>query len=55
MQAIRRNRRGIELACEIERQHDLRELALGIGPPAGITGCEHNIIKIDRLLARSSR
>ena len=51
MQAIRRNRRGIELACEIEREHDLRELALGISPPAGITACEHNIVKIDRLLA----
>src|SRR5262249_57886873 len=51
MQAIHCRRRGIELACKIEREHDLREFALGISPPAGITACEHNIIKIDWLLA----
>src|SRR5215471_18097900 len=28
MQTVRRRRRGIELACEIERKHDLGELAL---------------------------
>ena len=33
MQAIRRDPRWIEFARKIEREHDLREFALGIGPP----------------------
>src|SRR4029077_11201791 len=51
MQAVRRRCRGLELACEIERKHDLGELALSIGARAAVTAREHDIIEVDRVLA----
>src|SRR5262249_60251862 len=54
MQAVRRHRGGMELAGEIERKHDLRELALRIGARAAVTAREHDIIEVDRVLAERS-
>src|SRR5262245_28316152 len=51
MQAVRRHCRGIELACEIERKHDLGELALSIGARAAVTARQHAINEVDRVLA----
>src|SRR5262245_59450896 len=51
MQAVRRRCLGIELACEIERKHDLGELALSIGARAAISARQHDIIEVDRVLA----
>jgi hypothetical protein len=51
MQAVRRHYLGIQLACEIERKHDLGELALSIGARAAVTARQHDIIEVDRVLA----
>src|SRR5258708_37050912 len=51
MQVVRRNWRGLELACDIERNHDLGEFALSIRARAAVTGREHDIIEVDRVLA----
>src|SRR5260221_14683552 len=52
MQAICRNCRWIEFAREIEREHDLGKLALGIGQPAAVARAQHRMIKVDRMLAK---
>src|SRR5258707_3546695 len=52
MQAVRRYWLGIELACEVERKHDLGELALGIGARAAVTARQHEIIEVNRVLAQ---
>ena len=51
MQAVRRDRRWTEFARKIEREHDLSELALGVGPPASVATRQHDVVKIDRMLA----
>ena len=40
------------LAGEIESEHDLSELALGIGARAAIAAGQHDIIEVDRVLSK---
>ena len=41
----------IELVREVDREHDLRELALAIGARAVVALLEHHVVEVDRLLA----
>lgn len=40
-----------ELLGEVEREHDLRQLALAVGPHAGLVALEHHVVEVQRLLA----
>ena len=39
---------------EIEGEHDLRQLALAVGLPAAVGAGEHDVVEIDRSLARGA-
>src|SRR6516162_9654033 len=51
MQRIDGDAAAIELLCEVNREQDLCEFALAVGPHAAIFACEHNVGKIERLLS----
>jgi hypothetical protein len=41
----------MEFASEINSEHDLRQLALAVGPRPAIAACQHDVREIDRLLS----
>ena len=51
MQTVCGDHRRIELACEVEREHDLGKLALGIRARAAVAASQHDVIEVDRVLA----
>ena len=44
-----------EFVREIDREHDLRELALAIGARAAVAAGQHHVGKVDGLLAEPRR
>ena len=52
MQRVDHDACSLEFFCEIERVHDLRELALSVGPSAAEVVLDHDVVKIDGSLRK---
>jgi hypothetical protein len=52
MQRVGGQRRRVAPRREIDRRHDHRQFRLAVGAPAGIAARQHDVGKVDRLLAR---
>ena len=51
VKAVDRQLGGIELGGEVDREHDLRELAAAIGIAGVVAAFEHHVREVDRRFA----